>query len=176
MKKLIGLAVVIALLSFVACADAAVGYRKDGVYQGAVADINIDGFAEQDGRVMTIFANGARSGVTAVVTGKVTDMTGDDFLNYGVIQFADHGTGVISRSIALADGVPGQILTIMLTASTGTFTLYITDDGIASTVFTMTKTGWDDIALGTALDSVTLLYVDDTVGWIIIGGNGHTVT
>jgi len=174
MKKLIGIAVVIALLSFVACAEASVGYRKDGAYQGAVADINIDGFAEQDGRVLTIFANGARSGVTAVVTGKVTDMTGDDFLSYGVIQFADHGTGVISRSIALADGEPGQILTVMLTASTGTFTLYITDDQVASGY--MTKTGWDDIALGTALDSVTLLYLDDVVGWIIIGGNGHTVT
>ena len=174
MKKLIGLAVVVALLSFVACADASVGYRKDGVYQGAVADINIDGFAEQDGRVMTIFANGARSGVTDVVTGKVTNMTGDDFLSYGVISFDDHGSGIISRQIALADGEPGQILTVQLDASTGTFTLYITDDGVASGY--MTKTGWDDVALGTALDSVTFLYVDDTVGWIIIGGYGHIVT
>lgn len=173
MKRLIGLAVVIALLSFVACADASVGYRKDGTYQGAVADINIDGFAEQDGRVLTVFANGHRSGVTDVCTQAVTDI-GESVLAFGVIQYDDHGTGVTSRSIAIADGTPGQMVTITLEAFTGTFTLYITDDQVASG--TVTKTGWDDIAFNAALDSVTLLYVDDTVGWVVVGGNSVTIT
>ena len=173
MKKLIGLAVVVALLSFVACAEASVGYRKDGAYQGAVADLNIDGFAEQDGRVLTVFANGHRSGVTPVVTGKVTDID-SGMLAFGLIQFADHGTGVISRQISIADGEPGQMVTVTMTADTGTFTLYITDDGVGSGV--VTKTAWDDIAFDTALDGITLLYVDDTVGWIIVGNNGCTIT
>lgn len=173
MKKLIGLAVIVALLSFVACADASVGYRKDGEYQGAVADVNIDGFASSDGRVLTIFSNGHRSGVTAPVTAKVTDIDAG-MLAFGVINFADHGTGVISRQISIADGTPGQMVTIMLEADTGTFTLYLTDDGVASGV--VTKTGWDDIAFNDALDSVTLLYVDDVVGWIIVGNNGVVVT
>jgi hypothetical protein len=129
-----------------------------------------------DGSTASILANGHKEGVTAVVTGKVTNISGTDFLSYGVIEFADHGTGVISRQIALANGTPGQMVTIMLKASTGTFTLYITDDGVAPGVFTMTKTGWDDIAFDAALDCVTLLYVDDQIGWILVGGNSVTVT
>jgi hypothetical protein len=31
-------------------------------------------------------------------------------------------------------------------------------------------------AFDAALDSVTLLYVDDTVGWIVVGGNSVTIT
>ena len=40
----------------------------------------------------------------------------------------------------------------------------------------VTKTGWDDIAFNAALDSVTLLYVDDSIGWIVVGTNSVTIT
>jgi len=169
MKKLIGLAVIVALLSFVACADASVGYRKDDVYQGAVADINIDGFASQDGRVLTIFSNGHRSGVTTHVSGE-SNLT-SAALAYGVINRTALDN-TVKYLVTLADGVPGQMLTLILSGVTSG-TWVITDDGVNTAI---TKTGWDDIALGTALDSVTLLYVDDTVGWIIVGQNGATVT
>ena len=90
MKKLIGLAVIIALLSFVACADASVGYQKDGEQQGAVADINIDGFSEQSGRVLTIFSNGHRSGVTANVSSESNLLAAA--LAYGLIVKSTVGT------------------------------------------------------------------------------------
>lgn len=175
MKKLFCAVIVIALLLSSTVAFASVGYKKDGEPQGNAISIDVKkGCSEFDGSTVSIFTNGYKGGVTDVVTAKVTDITGDDFLSYGVINFADHGTGVTSRSIALADGTPGQMVTIILTADTGTFTLYITDDQVADGY--MTKTGWDDLAFGDALDTVTLLYLDDTTGWIIVGNSGVVVT
>jgi len=118
---------------------------------------------------------GNKNGVTLNVSGE-SNLT-SAALAYAVITLADHGTGVLTRQIALANGVPGQMITIVMLAYTGTFTgLYITDDGVAPGVFPMTKTGWDDICFNSALDSVTLLYVDDTIGWIIVGNNGVVIT
>ena len=116
---------------------------------------------------------GNKNGVTLNVSGE-SNLT-SAALAYAVITLADHGTGVLTRQISIANGVPGQMVTIVILAYTGTFTgLYITDDGVASS--TMTKTGWDDICFNSALDSVTLLYVDDTIGWIIVGQYGVVVT
>ena len=175
MRKIIRLAVVIALLSFAGSAFGAVAIDDINGYVGEATNITFDGQEVSfDGSKVTVLASGHKEGVTDVVTGSVTDLYGTRFLSYGVIHLEDHGTGVIDRSIAIGDGTPGQMITILLKASTGTFTLYITDDQVAPGV--VTKTGWDDIALGTALDQVTLLYVDDTIGWIVIGQYGAVVT
>jgi len=175
MKKLIGIAVVIALLSFVSSAYGAVGYSKEGVHQGAATDINIQGNSSFDNSVLTVIANGHDDGVTSNVSGESNLLAAA--LAYGVIRIADTGSLDASdaRYIALANGTKGQMITIQLVAATAG-TLYITDDKVSSAVFTMTKTGWDDIALNAALDQVTLLYVDDTYGWIIIGQYGIAVT
>ena len=173
MKKLIGLAIVIALLSFVACADAAVGYRKDGEYQGAVADINVDGFASSDGRVLTIFSNGHRSGVTTNVS-QESNLT-DAALAYGFIYRSSLNNSV-AYLVTLANGTPGQMLTIQMgTLTSGTYV--ITDDGVAGASGSVyLKTGWDDITFDTTGDSITLLYLDDTNGWIIVANSGCTIT
>lgn len=182
MKKLIVVALVMLLAAPV---FGAVGISNsneaDGTqYVGEATNITIEGQkVTNDGSRVTILANGHKEGVTAPVTGKVTNISGDDFLSYGVINLGDIGslneTNGTIRRIALANGTPGQMVTITLALATGG-TLYITDDGIASAVFTMTKTGWDDIAFDAALDCVTLLYVDDQIGWILVGGNSVTVT
>lgn len=59
----------------------------------------------------------------------------------------------------LANGVPGQVLTIRVTVieNNGTFTL------TPSTAY-----GFTSLVFEAVNDLVTLLYVDDTVGWIII--------
>jgi hypothetical protein len=73
----------------------------------------------------------------------------------------------------IADGIPGQMVTIGLVAcTTGAYVL--TDDGVNTA--DQRNTGWDDIAFDTAGDSITLLYFDDTYGWIIIGNAGCTIT
>lgn len=175
MRRLIGIAVVIALLSFVSSAYGAVGYQKEGERTGTATDINVQGNSTFDGSTVTIIANGHRDGVTTNVSGE-SNLT-SAALAYGVIKLADTGAlnGSDARYIALANGEKGQMVTIQLVSATGG-TLYITDDKVDSSVFTMTKTGWDDLAFNAALDSVTLLYVDDTYGWIVIGSNSVTIT
>lgn len=70
-----------------------------------------------------------------------------------------------SESISLANGQPGQIKTYIL----------VTDGGTDFYVTPVTKTGFTSAQLNDAKDSVTLRYVDSTVGWVIQGNNGATI-
>lgn len=71
-------------------------------------------------------------------------------------------TGGDAEALTLADGVPGQILVINLAV----------DGGGAGTLTPTTATGWATIVFADALDQAILLYVDDTLGWIILGLSG----
>jgi hypothetical protein len=68
-------------------------------------------------------------------------------------------TGADAEALTLADGYPGQELTISL----------VTDGGGDGTLTPTTKSGFTTIVFANAGDTVTLLYVDDTTGWVIIG-------
>jgi len=172
MRKLI--AVTIALLFASSFAYATVAVNDINGYVGEATNIYIEGQdTDFDGSQVTVLANGHKEGVTTNVSGE-TNLT-SAALAYGVIILADTGSldGSNARYIALADGTPGQMVTIQLYAATAG-TLYITDDKVIAS--TMTKTGWDDLAFNAALDSVTLLFVDTTYGWVVIGSNSVTVT
>lgn len=82
-------------------------------------------------------------------------------LSYSVVKYAD--SAAVGQVCTLAAGSAGQMLTISLTARTGSNTLVITP---AAT------TGFTTITLDAALEYATLVYVDSTVGWIIVGTNG----
>lgn len=71
-------------------------------------------------------------------------------------------TGADAEALTLANGVPGQVLTITLAV----------DGGGTGTLTPATKTGFTTIAFADAGDTATLLYVDDTVGWVIVGAAG----
>ena len=71
-------------------------------------------------------------------------------------------TGGDAEALTLADGTPGQEITINL----------VVDGNGTGTLTPATKTGFVSVALADAGDSVTLKYVDDTVGWIITGATG----
>lgn len=71
-------------------------------------------------------------------------------------------TGADAEALTLADGVPGQMINIILT----------TDGGGSGTLTPTTKTGFATIVFADAGDRAVLMYVDDTVGWIIIGLSG----
>ena len=176
MRKVLGIAIVLALL-LSSVADASVGYKKDGEPMGNATYIDFrNGYTTSDGSTVSFYANGYQDGVTSNVSGE-SNLT-SAALAYGIILIADTGAldGSNARYIALANGTPGQMLTIQLVAATAG-TLYITDDKVEDGVFgDTTATGWDDIALNAALDQVTLLYVDDTYGWIIVGQYGIAVT
>jgi len=65
------------------------------------------------------------------------------------------------EALTLADGVAGQRLSITLVV-----------DGGAGTLTPATSTGWATIEFADAGDRAELEYVDDTVGWIIVGLSG----
>jgi len=171
MRKCIVFAVVIALiLSFVPYAFASVGYKKDGADKGQITDIDFRGSNTSFNQsTVTVYANGHKDGVTTNVSTE-SNLT-SAALAYGVILMHINSN---SKYVSIANGSIGQMVTIIVTDLNGSGTNYITDDYVASG--TVTKTGWDDIALTELNDSVTLLYVDDTYGWIIVGQQGATIT
>ena len=73
-------------------------------------------------------------------------------------------TGNDAEAWTLADGIPGQTLTIHLD----------TDGGGSGTLTPATSSNWSTILFADAGDQATLLYVDDTVGWLIISVFGLT--
>lgn len=73
-------------------------------------------------------------------------------------------TGADAEALTLADGQPGQALIIHLT----------TDGGGDGTLTPATATGWATIVFADAGDQAVLLYVDDTIGWIILAVTGLT--
>lgn len=71
-------------------------------------------------------------------------------------------TGGDAEALTLADGEPFQLLIINLA----------TDGGGAGTLTPVTKTGWATIVFDDANDQAILMYIDDTIGWIIMGLSG----
>jgi hypothetical protein len=79
-------------------------------------------------------------------------------------QYVAKTTGADAEALTLADGTDGQFLTIELA----------TDGGGDGTLTPTTKTGFAAIVFAAAGDTVTLRFVDSTVGWILIGALGAT--
>lgn len=69
------------------------------------------------------------------------------------------------EACTLANGKPGQLLVLNLTAQSG-----------AVTLTPATMTGFATVVLTANGDAVVLLYIDDTVGWIILGLYGAAAT
>lgn len=166
MRKLFSIAIAIALLFSCASVWASVGYQKDGENSGTASKINIErGWTDFDGSTLTIYANGYAGGVTSNVSTE-SNLT-SAALAYGFIRIAGGGP---AKYLTLADGEAGQMLTIQMVARDGANVV------IGNYGPTMgTKTGWSTITFDTALDSVTLLYLDSTSGWIVVGNSGTTI-
>jgi hypothetical protein len=71
-------------------------------------------------------------------------------------------TGADAEALTLANGEPGQELVIYLA----------TDGGGDGTLTPTTATGWATIVFADAGDRAVLRYIDDSIGWIIIGLSG----
>lgn len=101
--------------------------------------------------------------ITGTFTGSTT--VAADVLAIPVThRYVAKTTGADAEALTLADGTAGQRLTIELA----------TDGGGDGTLTPTTKTGFAAIVFADAGDVVTLEYVDDTVGWIIVGAAGAT--
>ncbi len=71
-------------------------------------------------------------------------------------------TGADAEALTLADGRAGQVLTLAL----------VVDGGGTGTLTPATKTGFATIVFADAGDIATLKYIDDTVGWVLLGTAG----
>lgn len=175
MKKLISVIALVVLLAAPCFGAVAVNDNPDDteVYVGEATTICVEGQEVTfDGSKVTMLANGHKAGVTTNVSTESNLLAAA--LAYGVIKKVGNDS-TSDKKYSIANGTPGQMITIVITtacASSGDYV--ISDDSVASGV--VTKTGWDDIALDAAYDSVTLLYVDDTYGWVVIGQNGASIT
>ncbi len=79
-------------------------------------------------------------------------------------MFLSKTTGADAEALTLANGEPCQVLVIYLA----------TDGGGDGTLTPATKTGWATIVFADAGDQAVLYYVDDVIGWIILGLSGKT--
>jgi hypothetical protein len=104
----------------------------------------------------SIYAGVQRGGVSAMVSGSTTIP-----LTYGYVTKAiGEGVGTVHT---LADGVPGQIITVFAISRASSGTAVITPT---------TKTGYSTVTLDAAYEYVTLLFLDSTNGWVIVATNG----
>lgn len=71
-------------------------------------------------------------------------------------------TGADAEALTLADGTPGQILTLAL----------VVDGGGTGTLTPTTKSGFATIVFADAGDIAALQFVDATTGWVILGTAG----
>jgi hypothetical protein len=71
-------------------------------------------------------------------------------------------TGADAEALTLADGSNGQLLVVNLAV----------DGGGDGTLTPATATGWATAVLADAGDQVTLLFVDSSIGWIMLGAKG----
>jgi hypothetical protein len=109
----------------------------------------------------------AEEGGTAITTRYGTNLTSTTSAADSLAIPITHSvvvktTGADGEALGLANGTPGQILTIVLG----------TDGGGDGTLTPTTKTGFATIVFADAGDTVSLQFIDATVGWVILGTAG----
>jgi hypothetical protein len=156
MRKLLALIMIAGLVLMPHPSFAAVGIWKDGSPQGTATDIEFSGAGWTN--------NGSRWTFPLVMAGTAsggsTSMTTTDTavsVSYALVK---KQIGIqVGLAGTLAGGTDGQILTILITARAGSGTFVLTPT---------TKTGYASITFDAAGEFATLMYVNSTVGWIIL--------
>ena len=110
----------------------------------------------------SIFATGHFTGTSALASA-TTGIGSGSSLSYGI--FTKNLTSVQAAG-TLSDGTVGQMITI----AAGTL-----DGSSVWTLTPVTTTGFTSIAFDAAIDTITLLFLDATRGWIVIGNAGCTI-
>lgn len=112
-----------------------------------------DGMLSKSGNIFLLRSGVANGGATSMTTSDTAVNPSFTFVRKAISSDPAFQTGT------LANGEKGQILTILITEvdGNGTFTLTPT-----------TTTGFTSMIFEGPKDLVTLLYVDDTVGWVPI--------
>lgn len=192
MKKLLSVLLIFAFLftaSFACADDYDLAYKRLGeleTFSGATAsgdlDVIYDASADQ---VKTVSATTGptRSGdltfqTNLLAMGRINAFStvassstniAPTSLPYLVLGKSICGAGGLDADpgTTLPNGTDGQVLILLARAMM---------DGGSWKVTPTTCTGFSYVTLDTKGDSITLCYVDSTLGWVIIGNNGTTVT
>lgn len=98
----------------------------------------------------------------ASLTGASTTSAADALAIPVTHRIVQKTTGADAEALTLANGVAGQRLTVIL----------VVDGGGTGTLTPATATGFVSVDFADAGDSVTFEYLDDTLGWIIVGYSG----
>jgi len=115
----------------------------------------------------TLIATG-RINAILVLASSSTEIAGAN-VPYSVIQKAIGSGGGLDETdggIRLADAKDGQVLVITIVGPEGDGTLIVTP---------VTTTGFTTLTFDTILDTATLLYFNDTIGWVVISTTSVTV-
>ena len=169
MRKSAILFALILLAWFASPSFAAVGIQVGNTLQGTATDIrfasNSGGQITNDGSVWTfnvLLAGIGNSGATSMTTADLAIP-----LAYGFVKKAIEQTDTAFIAGTLADGVPGQMLTLYITAQHGS-QVYTVTPATSSQFVTI---GFDAVG-----ETATFLYIDDTEGWVVWSYTGATVT
>lgn len=98
----------------------------------------------------------------AAFKGSSIAVAADDLVIPVTKEYVAKTTGADAEACTLANGVANQVVTISL----------VVDGGGDATVTPATKSAFLNFVLADAGDTVTVRYIDDTVGWVPIGAVG----
>jgi len=162
MRKIISLVMAIMLL-VVTPSFAAVGIWIDGAPSFTATDIEFtEGVVTHvNGRAkFSLLLAGTANGGAATMTTTDTAIS----TSYSLVR-KDIGVQV-GLAGTLADGSPGQVLTIIITARAGSGTFLVTPT---------TKSGFVRLTFDAADEYATLLFVDTTIGWVPIAASAGVI-
>jgi len=167
-KGFMAIFMAIMILFFASPSFAAVGIKVGATTQGTATDIQ---FASNSGGQITNDGSNWQFNLllAGIANGGGTTMTTADLavpVTYGFVKKAISADSAFAAG-TLADGVPGQLLAIYITQDLGSVTYTLTPD---------TSTHIQYIAFADVGDIAVLLYIDDTVGWVLVNHTGLTVT
>lgn len=117
-------------------------------------DIRVTAGLTDDDDYFTLATGAPAGGSTSMTTGDTAVSTSFSYVRKAIASDPAFSTGT------LANGKPGQLLTIEITEVQGSGTWTLTPT---------TKTGFTSLLFEAVGDRVSLLYIDNTVGWIIVG-------
>lgn len=163
MKKMFVLITALLLLSS-SPLFAAVGLKIDNTPTGTCTDLKFlgTGAVTNDGSTCSmalVLAGVANGGATSMTSTETAVST-----SYALVRKAISDT--VGQAGTLADGTPGQTVTIFTTTRVGSGTFILSPT---------TTTGFDSITFDAVAEYATLTFVDSTTGWIMISTNA-TVT
>lgn len=157
-------------LASVSPSFASVGIQVDGSLTGHATDINfVRGGTDysDNGSTFNVPIVGDNMLAAGTANGGATSMATTDTAVPTTYAYVRKAIGpTVGHAGTLANGTPGQILTIFITSVSGSGTFVLTPT---------TKTGFTTLTFDAAKDQATLQYINSSVGWILIGNTSVTV-